>query len=175
MHRSFPFWPFLRCRFSLSPHFARQTKSKILLVSFKQPPNTCRAGWANFFQQNMLSWNTLVLVMRCIPLMQLLFLLPLFMKMAHKVIFAMTKTSRNNPHPLIYFRGNVSALIQQLQNNCKWDKSEERFHGSLSKRWPWGMNQRRFNYIRVHSHRQGLFPIKSGAKPNPTLIAWHRD
>ena len=103
------------------------------------------------------------LLVYSIPLMQLLLLLPLIMKMAHKVIFAMTETSCNNTHPLIYVSGKVSALIQQLQNHCKWDKGDDRFHGSLTKLW--GMNQRRFNYIRVHSDRQRLFQIKSCANP----------
>ena len=76
MHKSFPFWPFLHYRFSLSPHFARQSNGWVKIYNVKkvktemtcappktcqnqksfwipsnQPPNTCRAGWANFFHQ----------------------------------------------------------------------------------------------------------------------------
>ena len=76
MHKSFPFWPFLHCRFSLSPHFARQSNGWVKIYNVKkvktemtcappktcqnqksfwipsnQPPNTCRSGWANFFHK----------------------------------------------------------------------------------------------------------------------------
>ena len=73
MHKSFPFWPFLHCRFSLSSHFARQSDGWVKIYNVKkgktemtcappktyknkksfwipsnQPPNTCIAGWAKF-------------------------------------------------------------------------------------------------------------------------------
>ena len=31
---------------------------KSFWISSKQPPNTCRAGWATFFHHKMFSWNT---------------------------------------------------------------------------------------------------------------------
>ena len=77
VNKSFLFWPFLHCRFSLSPHsewqsegcvricYVKQVKTKMtcalpktyknlksFLIPSKQPPNTCRAGWANFFSSS---------------------------------------------------------------------------------------------------------------------------
>ena len=76
---------FLHCRFSLRPHFTRQNESWVKIYNVKKvktemncaPPktypnqksfwipskqslNTCRAGWANFFHQKHVMWNTLV-------------------------------------------------------------------------------------------------------------------
>ena len=33
---------------------------KSFWIPSKQPPNTCRAGWATFFHQKMFSWDTLM-------------------------------------------------------------------------------------------------------------------
>ena len=74
MHKSFPLWPIVQCRYSLSPHFPGKSEGwvkiyfvkdvktdmtcappetyqnqKSFWIRSKQPPNTCRAGWANFF------------------------------------------------------------------------------------------------------------------------------
>ena len=75
---------FLDCRFLLSPHVVRHSEGWVKIynvkelkmemicaptqtyqiqnsfwIPSKQPPNTCKAGWAiSFSHQNMFSWNT---------------------------------------------------------------------------------------------------------------------
>ena len=50
VHKSFPFWPFLHCRFSLSPHSVWQNKGWVKIYNIKKvktemtcaPPKSCQ-------------------------------------------------------------------------------------------------------------------------------------